>query len=320
VSLPAGVRLRRATEADLPGCEATWRDGLNDYLVPLGQAEIPADNVGVRQLHAHTLATDPDLFWVATRVDAATGEDRVIAFTSAVRRDAVWFLSMLFVRPGFQASGLGRALLDRVLPTDVRPPDDPVILAVATDPAQPASNGLYAAYGIVPRMPAFNLVGRPGRPAALAALPTDIVRSRIDGSGSHEADHELEAAIDALDRSAVGFAHPGDHDVVRREGRVLFAYRDEAGSLAGYGYTSAVGRIGPVAVRSASLLAPVVADLLTVIEPRGASAIWVPGHAGSTVAMLVRAGLRIEGFPVLFGWSRPFSDFERYIPRSPGLL
>jgi GNAT superfamily N-acetyltransferase len=320
VTLPDGIRLRPATEADLPGCEAIWREGLNDYLLPIGQPEIPPDNVGVRQLHAHTLATDPALFRVATRVDEATGEEQVVAFTSAVRREAVWFLSMLFVRPGLQAAGLGRALLDAVVPADGRRAGGPVTMAVATDAAQPVSNGLYAAYGMVSRMPGFNLVGRPGRPAALAALPSGIVRSRFDPPGPGEDGRDLEAAIDALDRSALGFAHPVDHAFVRREGRSLLAYRDESGDLAGYGYTSAVGRIGPVAVRSADLLAPIVADLLTAIEPRGASAIWVPGAAATTVEMLVRAGLRIEGFPVLFGWSRPFADFERYIPRSPGLL
>ena len=61
-----GIALRAATGADLPTCEAIWRDGLNDYLLPLGQMEIPPDNPSVRGLHAHLLETDPDLFRVAT--------------------------------------------------------------------------------------------------------------------------------------------------------------------------------------------------------------------------------------------------------------
>ena len=44
------VTYRPATLADLPACEATWRDGLNDYLVPMGQYEIPADNPSLRLL------------------------------------------------------------------------------------------------------------------------------------------------------------------------------------------------------------------------------------------------------------------------------
>ena len=44
---------------------------LNDYLVPLGQYEVPADNPSLRLLHAHMLATDPERFWVAD----ADGDD-----------------------------------------------------------------------------------------------------------------------------------------------------------------------------------------------------------------------------------------------------
>jgi hypothetical protein len=38
------------------------------------------------------------------------------------------------------------------------------------------------------------------------------------------------------------------------------------------------------------------------------------------VSALLRAGLWIDGFPVLLCWSRPFADFSRYVPISPGLL
>ena len=93
-----------------------------------------------------------------------------------------------------------------------------------------------------------------------------------------------------------------------------------AASLAGYGYAGDVGRIGPIAVIDAALLAPVLGHLLTNVVPRGASAVWLPGAAGDALASVIRAGLRIEGFPVLAGWSRPFADFARYVPTSPGLV
>jgi hypothetical protein len=99
----------------------------------------------------------------------------------------------------------------------------------------------------------------------------------------------------------------------------VFGYRAADGSLAGYGYTSPVGRIGPVAARDPELLAPIVAHLLTAVEPRGASAIWLPGGAGGAIRTTLEAGLRFEDFPLLLCWSRPFADFGRYIPISPGL-
>ncbi|MES2210714.1 MAG: GNAT family N-acetyltransferase [Chloroflexota bacterium] len=309
----ADIAFRRAVPGDLPACEEIWRDGLNDYLLPLGEMEIPPDNATLRQLHAHVLATDPELFWVATRPDEL-GDETLVAFAAAARRGRVWFLSMLFVRPGLQRAGLGRALLERILPVD------DAILAVATDAAQPISNGLYASHRMVARMPMFNLVGRPRRRAALPPLPIGLASRRFDNSAPAERDHGLLAELAAVDREVLGFDHPADHDLLRRQGRIGFTYRDDTGRLAGYGYTSEVGRIGPVAVRDAAHLAPVVADLLDAVLPRGASAIWVPGQAAPAVEMLIRAGLRIEGFPVLLGWSRPFADFERYTPMSPGLL
>jgi GNAT superfamily N-acetyltransferase len=319
---PVGpVEYRPATEADLPACEATWRDGLNDYLVPMGQYEIPADNPSLRLLHAHALATDPERFWVATRHaepgdDGPAGARHVVGFASAVRRGPVWFLSMLFVLPGEQSAGVGRALLERVLPDD----GDDATLATATDAVQPISNGLYASLGIVPRMPMFNLVGRPARPEELRPLPPDVTATLLDGVGPGARDLALEQEIDELDLATLGFRHGEDHEFARRQGRTGFAYRDGRGSLLGYGYTSELGRIGPVATREPDLHAPIVAHLLEVIVPRGASAIWVPGPAGETMQTLVRAGLRMEGFPVLVCWSRPFADFSRYLPISPGLL
>jgi len=34
----------------------------------------------------------------------------------------------------------------------------------------------------------------------------------------------------------------------------------------------------------------------------------------------LQAGFRLEAFPVLLCWDRPFGDFTRYLPISPGLL
>jgi hypothetical protein len=291
----------------------------------MGQYEIPADNPSLRQLHAHALATDPDRFWVATRgggsaeaaADGDSDGDRVIGFGSALRREHVWFLSMLFVRPGEQAAGMGRELLRRMLPVD----GDDATLATATDAAQPISNGLYASLGIAPRMPMFNLVGRPTRPDALAPLPPGVAADRLDGpAGDGGREPDLQAAIDELDAETLGVRHPQDHAFVLGQGRIGFAFRDRQGALLGYGYTSAVGRIGPIATRDPDLHGPIVAHLLTAVEPRGASAIWIPGPAGETMRMLIQAGLRMEGFPVLECWSRPFADFSRYLPISPGLL
>jgi GNAT superfamily N-acetyltransferase len=308
-----GISTRPARPADLPACERIWRDGLNEYLGRLGLPTVPEENPGLRRLHAHTLATDPQQFRVGTRRDHGAAE-RVVAFGSAVQRGPVWFLSMLFVDPAEQARGLGRRLLGELSPGDLQ-----ATRATATDSAQPISNGLYASLGIVPRLPLLNAVGRPGPGWAPPPLPTSIVVEPLAGGGT-AIPPAVAAELAGLDREILGFEHSEDHAFALAERPSAFAYRDDRGRLAGYGYTSAVGRIGPVAVRDARLMAPVVGHLLTAVEPRGASAVWLPGSAAAAIELVLGAGLRFEDFPVLLCWSRPFADFERYLPLSPGLL
>lgn len=308
---PAGVTFRPADAADLPDCNRIWREGIDAYLQPMGFPLLPTDNPGLRRLHEHTLRTDPRRFMVAER-GGPLGRRRVIGFGSAVERGPLWFLSMLFVEPGEQARGLGRALLARMVPQEM----DGRVLATCTDTAQPISNGLYASLGIVPRMPLFNLLGRPRHHVAWPRLPEDVVIEPVVEPARWRDDPEVAD----LDLALLGFDHPQDHDFVLDEPRRAFAYRSGAGALLGYGYAGDVGRVGPIAVSEPSLLAPVLGHLLAVVEPRGASSVWLPGAAGDAIAVAVRAGLRIDGFPILAGWSRPFADFTRYVPTSPGLI
>ena len=308
---PVGISFRPGRAEDLPECNRIWREGIDAYIVPMGQPPLPTDNPSLRRLHAHTLATDPTRFVVAERSGRLSGQ-RVVAFGSAVERGELWFLSMLFVEPGEQSRGVGRALLARMLPA----PLDGRVLATCTDSAQPISNGLYASIGIVPRMPLFNLIGRPREGVAWPGLPEGIAAQRV---GDHEA-WQSDPEVHALDRSLLGFAHPEDHAFVLEEPRRCFAYRASDGRLGGYGYAGDVGRVGPIAVSDAGLLAPVLGHLLRAVEPRGASSVWLPGDAGEAIRIAIEAGLRMEGFPILASWSRPFADFTRYVPTSPGLI
>ncbi len=305
------MTIRRATQADLPECHRVWREGINAYTVPKGAQPLPEDNPGVRRLHAHALSTDPGRFLVA-ELTHSSGASRVVAFGSAVERGPLWFLSMLFVEPGEQARGLGRALLERMLPL----PLDGRVLATCTDSAQPVSNGLYATLGIVPRLPMFILVGRPRPGFAWPALPDGVTAERVaDPAGWRES-----AELTAFDRSVAGFSHPDDHRFVQDEPRHAFTFRGGDGNLLGYGYAGEIGRIGPIAVADRALLTPVVGHLLHAIEPRGASAVWLSGASDDAISTAIRAGLRIDDAPILIGWTSPFADFARYVPISPGLM
>ncbi len=312
----AGITFRPATEADQPECSRLHREAIDAYLAPMGFPPLPLENQGLLRLHAHTLETDPTRFQVAERRDGNGTSAPLIAFGSAVDRGPMWFLSMLFVDAAEQARGLGRALLERLLPEEL----DGRRLATCTDSAQPISNGLYASYGIVPRMPFLNFLGRPRPGWTPPPLPDGVTAARLqpDAAGALEPGDRHD--IDALDRSVLEFSHPEDHAYDLRERPWLLGYRDASGRLVGYGYTSEVGRVGPIAVVEPGLLLPILGHLLLAVEPRGASSVWLGGHATEAVAEAVRAGLRLEGFPILACWSEPYADFTRYVPTSPGLI
>jgi GNAT superfamily N-acetyltransferase len=310
------VTFRQAAPDDLPACGAIWRLALNDYMGRLNLPEIPDDLAAILRLHRHLQTTDPAAFVVAEQ-PTADGGTRIAAFASAVRRGDVWFLSMLFVLPEAQAGGIGRGLLGQLLP------QDGAALATCTDAAQPISNGLYASLGMVPRMPLLRLVGLADRPSELPKLPegvTPIGFDEVDCDGDRIGGAALEDELAALDRDAAGFDHPADHALVRAEGRSGFLFLGPDGGPIGYGYASESGRVGPIAVRDRALLGPVIGHLVATVRPRGAFGLWLPGAAEETIGPLLRAGFRLEGFPCLLCWDRPFADFARYVPISPGLL
>jgi hypothetical protein len=252
------------------------------------------------------------------------GDERAIdAFVVAVVRDRLWFLSMLFVRPPAQGRGLGRTLLHAVLPAEDGSSPASAWHATATDSAQPISNGLYASLGMVPRMPLLRLVGLPERSGAFPDLPDGVDATtfeEIDGTGGGLGSSALAAELAALDRDTLGAERAVDHAFLADEGRGGFLYHDRTGAAVGYGYTSESGRVGPIAVADVALLGAVVGHLVAVVRPRGAFGVWVPGSAGEAIVPLLRSGFRFDGFPVLLCWDRPFADFSRYLPISPGLL
>jgi GNAT superfamily N-acetyltransferase len=308
------VDIRPATRAEIPTCAEIWRESINDYTGRLNQPPIPNELGRIIRLHQHLLATDPERFVVAV------GPERIVGFAAAVVRERLWFLSMCFVRPDEQGHGLGRRLVEAILP----PADAGAILATATDSAQPISSALYSRYGIVPRLPLLSVAGYlthqetlPDLPPGMVAVPFEtIATGPPDGAGQRE----LSAAVGALDRELLGVEHAQDHRFLRLEGRHGFLYRDAIGVSQGYGYAWETGRVGPLAVREEALMGPALGHLLQAVPARGAQAVWVPGNAGSAIGTLLRAGFRFEDFPILLGWDQPFADFARYLPISPGLL
>ena len=303
---------------ELAMCAEIWRDSINDYTRRLNQPDLQTDTAPLLRLYAHLQATDPERFVVAVSSDGADGSgERLVGFAAAAQREHLWFLSMCFVRPEIQAVGVGRGLLDQVGPREGN--GAAVVRATATDSVQPISNALYASIGIVPRVPLLNLVGYPDRLDAFGPLPSGVTPVPFEVLARRDHD-ELAAIVDSLDRELLGVSHPIDHAYIRKEGRRGWLYVGPGGAPIGYGYATEAGRVGPVATRDPALMAPILGHLMANVIARGAFAIWMPGTAGESVTAALRAGLRLESFPVLLCWDRPFADLTRYLPISPGLL
>jgi GNAT superfamily N-acetyltransferase len=322
--LPAPARrpapdYRPARPDDLPAASRVWAASLADYLGPLGQPTFMPDLEPIQRLFGHLLRTDPERFWVATRRpderpapgDVGAEGERIVGFASATVRGDVWFLGMLFIDPGEQARGVGRSLLELV-----RDGAEHLAQGTATDSAQPISNALYARMGIVARLPVLHLTGRPERAGALPPLADGRVATSFDGIERSE----IARAIATIDLRLLGHEREADHRWLLDDGRMGVLFRDEAGEPAGYGYTTRVGRIAPVAALDPADLAPFVGHLLGVVPPTGSQSLWVPGAAGDVVRRLLEAGFRLEPFPALLCWTRPFAPFDRYLPISLALI
>ncbi|MDR3545056.1 MAG: GNAT family N-acetyltransferase [Candidatus Limnocylindrales bacterium] len=322
------VRLRPARPGDLPACVGVWHAGLTEYGLRVGRPAMPLSSGPLLGLLGHLLATDPQGFLVAVAdaadaggapmdADPAGAGGQVVGFVSALLREHVWFLAMLFVQPGYQERGLGRRLLSRVLAGS-----EDATHATCTDSAQPISNALYSRFGIMPRLPVLELVGRPrgavaGLPGSIRAVPFELLRAGpSDGPGPLR----LAASLERLDRATLGYAHPQDHDYLAAQGRLGYLYEAGDGRVVGYGYTSEVGRLGPIAVEDPGLMGPVTGHLLGSVRPAGAFSAWIPGSASGALAALLEAGLLLEDFPALVCWDRPFADFERYVPITLAVL
>jgi len=315
------ARIRRIEDADLPACAAVFYDSFFALYDAHNLPRIPRSDERMIAIFRHLLKTDPELCWLGER-EASGAPARVVGFGMAMARGRTAFLSFLFVDPSAQAGGLGRALFERCLALDGEPRRDGVeTLATCIDSIQPISTGLYARYGLLPRVPLFALTGSL-RPGALPALPAVVSATPFSElAADARSDARLLDELGRLDREVVGYARPTEHGIWRAAQRQGFLYRhDAAGPPLAYGYAQTSGRLGPVCSRQAELLAPILAHLTSAVRPVEGWATMVAGPTGSVLVPLLQGGMRLDGQPGIYCSNGASPDFDRYIPASFGLL
>jgi GNAT superfamily N-acetyltransferase len=295
-------------------CADVFYDALDQLSVERHQAPWPMNAEPMVRLYARLLASHP------TGGAMAEHEGRAIGFAIAVERQRSWFLGFLFVRPAHQGRGIGRRLLEQVLPTggvDAWLADGGV-LATCAEAVQPVATGLYASYGMRPRDPISMLVGSP-RPGALRRLPRSIEALPFALVEDDLGATALAELLEPLDVAAVGYRRDVDHAADRGEGRQGVLYRDRrGGQVRGYGYAQPSGRLGPATATDPELLEPIVRDLIERVPVSGAWQLVVPG-ASAAMTGLLHAGLRLDEPPILHCSTAPSMAVESYLLRSYAL-
>jgi ribosomal protein S18 acetylase RimI-like enzyme len=300
----AGITYRRAAIEDAERTFEVVREAAEDVLRRAGRLSrdgpaLPLPRV-IRFRH-FCVRHDGERFWVAE------ADGRMVGAVIAILRGRVWYLAALHVVPAFQSRGIGTELLRRSM-AGVGPD---TALIVLTDALNPASNGLYFRFHMLPQetMLTFDgpLDGASGRqpPGAISGASFDV----------HPLDPSRDrATLDRFDRGSVGFSRPVDHDfwagVPGLEGYLL----EDEGTVRGYLYLSDEGAVGPAAVRAPESVPGVLATGARLARERGAANLHVriAGSARPGISWLVGEGFRLTGIGLMLS-TRSVGRLDRYL-------
>jgi GNAT superfamily N-acetyltransferase len=281
------MQIRRVSEGELDACLDIFLQASNDLERKRGQPPIaPEDVAWMPASIAHLFATDPE------RLAFAIKDDQPVGLGAAFQRDDFWFLSYLEILPEHQGAGVGRTLLEFLLPPERARAS--MTLATVVESRQPVSTMLYARYGIVPRVPLYWLGGLrrledlPEVSGGVTARPLSVV------------DHQR--AIDVLDRALLGYARPQDHAMWANDADRASVYARDDGSLHGYGYLTQDAWISPAIGTDETVVAAIIRDLLEgYTGDLGHVTIPVSGNAAHLLPALLRSGMRSdEGAQLLY--------------------
>jgi ribosomal protein S18 acetylase RimI-like enzyme len=306
---PIGVTYRPGSPGDAAEAARIIVASLNDLLARQNRPPMAGTGEAMSAVLAHLARTDPQRFWIAAC------EERPVAFGSAWARSDLCYLSGLFVLPDWQGRGLGRDLIERAMrgyPSASR------TAAVMSSAANPVSNRLYARRGMYASMPVLYLKGR---------LPTRTTPVTLGSLRAAPLSTDDLGDLRAVDRAVTGLDRTPDHAWLLDEaGRGGWLFRRH-GTAAGYAYLGGDGTeggdaVGPIATVRAEDQKAVLSFLLAQASERGAATatVVVPGHNLHAQRLLWQAGFGFEGAAGLFGCTRPFGRFDRYLFAGDALM
>lgn len=296
--------LRRATAVDSEACFRLFWDSISDLAARKG---MPWEGTADDRWPAFTalydlLAGIAAEWWIAD--DGAGG---VIGYARSIERGTdrgLFELSEFFVRPGHQAAGVGRSLLEHAFPIG----RGEVRTIIATGDVR-----ALARYHRADTSIQFPILGLNGAPSAGAAEPVGLEAERItDRSGLDE--------VAAIERAVLGYDR-GPHELGwlldRRE---AYRYRRD-------GRTSAFAFVGRDGVGPIASLDPVhLPAVLGHVEGRAAAIgreelnFEVPAPNVGAIRHLLGRGYRLDPFVTYLMANRPFGQFDRYLGFTPPFI
>jgi len=239
-------------------------------------------------------------WWVAE--DPATRE--LLGFARLIERAGLFELTEFFVRPGHQAQGLGRTLLDLAFPVG----RGEIRTIIATD--DPRALARYYRTDTVARFPIFTMAAPP---VSVDVNDRLTAVALVQGAAGLAATVEIERAVLGHDRGVDEF----NWLLGLREGHLY--QRDDR--MVGYAFVGTDGA-GPMAA-----LDPAdIPDILRHVESRalalglGRLELEVPSPNAAAVRHLLGRGFRLDPMIGHLMSNRPFGQFDRFIPFSPLFL
>jgi ribosomal protein S18 acetylase RimI-like enzyme len=284
--------VRPATAADLPALYEIW------YASEVGDDPSPPSR-GPWPWLAHELATGELL--LAERAGVALG------FAATITRGGIAFLSDCFVRADAQSGGVGRRLLQQLLPGESQ-----TYCTVSSH--DPRAQALYIRAGMRPRWPNFILDSETTRIGDLPAGGVELAEGRAG-------DPELVQ----WDAAIGGRRRPEEHTYLLAQHRAIPLWFQRGGQTIGYGYAQLFSpellwkpdtlRLGPIgAYNQEDARACVGAAVGWARRRAGAIQISLPGSHAALGALL-EARFQISDVETFLSSSdQPFFDAGCYIP------
>lgn len=291
---------RRATPNDSRAAFDLGIDAVRDLMARQNQPltlDAEAFWLALQPYLAH-LAAHAAEWWVAE--DPSDGS--MIGHARSIEREGLFELTELFVRPGAQSAGVGKALIERAFPRG----RGEVRLIIATNDVRALAR--YYAADTVARFSMASLAGGP-KPASGDGASLEIARA---GAGDTKSVADIEQAV-------VGYARHDDYPWLfeHREG---YLYR-RRGRPVGFGFIGDTG-VGPIAAAEPDDQEEILLHLEDRAHARGLEKISFQVPTVNAVAMrhLLGRGFKLDGPLNLFMSNRPFGQFDRFVAFGPPIV